>query len=450
MFNIPVMGDRTGSVESLPSYLQRCAKHHSVPTCQFIDYLLSRYSDKKCRSAGSITKSSLLRACPNTIKVMEAVRSHTGVNLIPTTFSLVQKVGTDPRREIYHKVRWCPECFQDMLSLDQEPYIKLIWFFRDLHFCPTHKLQLLERCPNYSRTQSSIWNSSAINFCFNCGMNLSSRLARDGANWAREKYILKSWESEGADLIKLLIDLMNHQEFRCDRKDRNFGNLSIDNIIEEKSRLTSEGIKKSILDFSSMFHLPHFINAYQNIWPDRAVRKQIWGEKPISLRTLRLLAYHSGVDIIDIVTGHLNTVASTASNHINKDIPRELTAIKKRKKNPHKKNREKILSFVSRSDPISLKEVARQTGLSLGYINYQFPTLKEKIVTRYASHVEQVKLKKHNDAKIAALEYFFSNELRGKPKSRKQALIFLLQETGLTKLYLKPAIEAAYNLYSEG
>lgn len=71
-------------------------------------------------------------------------------------------------------------------------------------------------------------------------------------------------------------------------------------------------------------------------------------------------------------------------------------------------------------------------------------------MTRYVNHVEQVKRKKHNDgAKIAALEYFFSNELRGKPKSCKQALIFLLKETGLTKLYLKPAIAAAYDLYSE-
>lgn len=320
MFNIPVMGIQTGSVESLPSYLQRCAKHHSAPTGQFIDYLLHSDSARRAKSAGSNTYSSLLRACGNTIRIMEAVRSYTGVNLIPTTFSLIQQVGTDPRREIYSRARWCPECFTDMLSLNHEPYFKLIWSCRDLHFCPIHKTQLIEKCPKYSRCQSSMWKNSAVNYCHYCSFDLRSRYTHDGRSRAGEKDILKSWENEGADLIKFVIDLMLHQDYKHHKKDNFVEGVPIDKIIEKEAQHIGEGINKSILDFSSMFHLPHFINAYQNIWPDRAVRKQIWGEKPISLRTLRLLAYHSGVDIIDIVTGHLNTVASTASNHINKDF----------------------------------------------------------------------------------------------------------------------------------
>lgn len=199
-----------------------------------------------------------------------------------------------------------------------------------------------------------------------------------------------------------------------------------------------------------MFNLPQFINAYEHFWKDRDLRKQIWGDKPISLHTLRLLAYHSGVDIIDVITGNLNTVASTASAHINRGLPNELSIIRKRKKNHHEKNRKAILFLLSSREPISLKEVAKRTGLSLGYIHYQFPTLKQKIVERHASHVAQMNLKKHHLANLAALEYFLSEKLKDKPKSRKQALIFLIQETRITKLYLKPAINAAYNLYLEG
>jgi len=49
----------------------------------------------------------------------------------------------------------------------------------------------------------------------------------------------------------------------------------------------------------------------------------------------------------------------------------------------------------------------------------------------------------------AALRYFNSSQYEKHPKSRKQALKHLLDETDLTKLYLKPAIESAYQKYQQ-
>lgn len=94
---------------------------------------------------------------------------------------------------------------------------------------------------------------------------------------------------------------------------------------------------------------------------------------------------------------------------------------------------------------MSLKAVARELGVSVGYLEYRFPVQVRHIVDRSSRFHAEQQLRKRRLAQQNALRYF-TEESGNAPKSRKQAYRSIREETGLPKFMLKQAIQEAYSV----
>ena len=172
MFDIPLIAEETGSVESLISYLHRCAYHHAVSTSQFIEYLhreINKVAVRKApvKASQSIDLSSLLIASRHTDRYVGIVHKLTGRDISNSTLIKLNQFVTQPRREIHKKHRWCPECFRAFQTLSQEPYLKLIWSFAEVTHCPHHRTPLIDRCSRCGKSQHFIGRTAPLDICHN-------------------------------------------------------------------------------------------------------------------------------------------------------------------------------------------------------------------------------------------------------------------------------------------
>lgn len=432
MFDIPLMGEGTGSVEALPSYLHRCAYHHAVPTTKFLEYLhreCNRLHDQKqnyFKASQTVSMRSLLTYGEYPRMYVKVIKHLTGRNVAPATFLPLMAVVSQPQVEICRSARWCPECFKSIRDLGSEPYIKLIWHLSEVTHCPHHHTPLLEACPHCGADQNAVGRRLPLDVCHKCERSLSERAVAPVE-------ISPSWVHQAGDLLRLLTHIP-HRSADC---------------FNASGLIKPEGLERSINDFSIRCAEPEFDAVYEYCWTNKDVRKQVWGCQSISLRTLRALAHLTNVDIIDLLSGNLLNRTKTMRYLWRQPVPEPLALNRSRDKHDHGKCFQRLTELARSETPLSLKEVARRAGLSIGYINYRFPVLKQQIVARYEKHMEQLALEKHHRAMQAALRYFNSSQYEKHPKSRKQALNHLLDETDLTKLYLKPAIESAYQKYQQ-
>lgn len=435
MFDIPLMGEGTGSVEALPSYLHRCAYHHAVPTTKFLEYLHGIYNRSlegiKCpdfKASQTVSMRSLLTHGEYTKIYVELVEAMTGRNVMTSTFLPLTGVITHPQKEIHRGVRWCPECFRAIRKIGGEPYIKLIWHLSEISHCPHHLTPLMEVCPHCGEKQNAIGRKLALDICHKCEGSLTVRMHLDYAD------IKPSWMHQAADLLLLLTQLA----FRSNT------------LPSSNGYIDPSGLEQSLGEFSIHCLEAEFGQAYRYCWANREVRKQIWGHAGVSIRTLRALAHLTSVDIFDLLAGNLMQKTKAAPVLWHQELPDVLEASGKRQSHDHDKNFHVLNEFFRYETPLSLKEVAKRSGLSIGYISYRFPVLKQKIIERYQKHIDQLSIAKRHLANQQALRYFNGEEYRCFPKSRKQALKHLLDDTDLTKLYLKPAIKKAHSEYAHG
>lgn len=430
MFDVQLMGEGTGSVEALPSYLHRCAYHHAVPTTKFLEYLhrehhkLHRQYHSHVKASQTVVMGSLLTYGRSPLMYIDTIERLTGRDTLSATFLPLMHIVTQPQAEIHRSARWCPECFTAIRDLGEEPYVKLIWHLSEVTHCPHHGTPLLDACPHCGEEQNAVGRTVPLDVCHECHKSLRERAIQ-------ASMIQPSWIHQAADLLRLLTHMAH-------RKDASF---------YSGWYIRPDGLTKSIKDFSLRCTEREFEQAYEYCWTNRDVRRQIWGCQNISLRTLRAVAYLTNVDIFDLLTGNLINKSQAMRFLWRQSLPAPLAECRKRNKHHHDKNFQLLNELAQQEPPLSLKEIARRADLSIGYINYRFPVLKQKIVNRHRKHLELLALEKHHRATQAATGYFGSGKYAGYPKSRKQALKHLLEDTDLTKMYLKPAINVAYRAY---
>lgn len=432
MFDVPLMGEGTGSVEALPSYLHRCAYHHAVPTTKFLEYLhsehlkLHRQYPRPVKASQTVVMGSLLTYGHYPTIFVDTIERLTGRNILPTTFLPLKHVVTQPQVEVNRNSRWCPECFSAIRDIGEEPHIKLIWHLSEVTHCPHHGTSLLEACPHCGEAQNAIGRTVPLDVCHKCHESLRERATQASV-------IQPSWLHQAGDLLRLLTHLAH-------RKEPNFFSGRC---------INSDGLAKSLRDFSLRCTEREFDQAYEYCWTNRDIRKQIWGSEKISLRTLRTVAHLTNVDIFDLLTGNLVNKTKAMRFLWRQSLPDPLAAFQKRNRHDHDKNFRVLNELTQQEPPLPLKEIARRADLSIGYIDYRFPVLKQKIVNRHSKHLELLSLEKHHRATQAAMSYFCTEKYAPYQKSRKQALKHLLEDTDLTKMYLKPAINGAYQSYQQ-
>jgi hypothetical protein len=425
LFSIPLRGAGTSEVESFASYIHRIAFEHGLFVGELLRYIYknspndSHFDVDVPDVPKYVRPGELLRPSRLVDAYVRMTGAMTSQNLRQSSLWFLDEPLGRSANEVVKGFRWCPECFEEMLVLGDEPYFKLVWHLSVISHCPHHKTPLVSNCQFCGCGQTSYRKQCLLVQCQKCGENLSSRKIG-----LVDSDIEPSWEASGNDVFQLL------------------GDLSVLPVLN----LPKDGVARSLSDvFDYYWRTERDRELYRLIDRDLLLRI-IEHRQSVSLKVARRLAYRLGVSLYALLSGE----AANSSLLLNPDwvqeFPPGFAPVEHKKPHDHAKIVKALRGIVEGSfAPPSKKQVALQLGVSIGYLEYRFAALMARIVKNHHDLAESERLHRKLQARRAALEYFVAPKYELAPKSRKQAYKILRQDTGLPKFMLKEAIKDAYS-----
>jgi hypothetical protein len=423
LFPVALQGIGSSEIESFPSYLHRLAYAHGIYVGELLKFSYKyAVKEKIIRNIyflpHYITVSELIRPEKVTSMLVDLFHQLTDQKLEGSVLWFFENCLGRSAGEIVEGFRWCPECFSEILNMGDEAYFKLIWHLTAISACPIHRTPLINKCEFCGCTQTSYIKSRAIGFCQDCGKSLSGRKKK-----LRPIDIIRSWEDIGLDIVELFKDMASLQP----------------------NSLPVNGIHKSVEDiFDYYWRVNREDEFYTSLSRDELLAI-VYKQAPVSLKSARRIAYRLGIALCALLSGD----AAKTSNMLDHEQfctlpPGYLDASKKTKKD-HMVILNKIKVELKNSKaPPSLKRLAKQVCVSIGYLEYRHPVLVANVVARHQAYCEEMMLKKLHKAQSSSLDFFLNEKYDSQTKSRKQAYRTLRAETGLPKHILKRAIQTAY------
>lgn len=422
LFSISLMGRGTADVESLPSYLHRCAIGHGCDVGQLmktVDRVIPSsqlcISDSKPRY---IKPHELLRSGKLTDIFIDSFFKATGERLESSVLWILRTVLGVSAEETVKGFRWCPECLSECEGLGIPAYFKLIWHLSSVKACHIHRTPLVQACEFCGSDQTSYKKKDDIGACQECEISLSKRKIP-----ISENELTASWEDLGNDVIELLKDL----------------------AFTGVETLPEDGPYKSINDLLDYYwKIDREDVFYSALTRDEMIALSC-GEKKISLLTARRVAFRLGVPLYAFLAGEASQTPGVLDHGMFCTLPEGYLDVKHKARKDHIEILTKINNIVTTGEvPLTVKSVCKQVGISTGYLAYRYPVLYKDIVIKRKAYDEELRLKIIYRAQAAALDYFINEEYSTAPKSRNQAYKCLRRETGLPKWELMKAIETAY------
>jgi len=168
------------------------------------------------------------------------------------------------------------------------------------------------------------------------------------------------------------------------------------------------------------------------------------------LITMRRLAYLLNVSLYDLLSSNYRAIQLPYKPSTLKELPKQIKPRKKVVRN-HKQEYQKIVAIIAAQPiPPSLKRLARLANVSVGYMEYRFPSLVRQVVEKSQAYQKREQLIRRYRAQAAALQFFTGDRYADHTRSRKDAYRVLKEETGLPKWVLKNAIQTAYGVLQVG
>ncbi len=418
LFPISLNGAGTTDVESLPSYIHRVAIAHGVSVGQILSLVNMNVGDSFRFNTSYIRPEEMICKTNTTDNFISAFELATGKKLLGSTFWIVNGLIGRSVKEIISGFRWCPECINDM-NQTEGAYFKLIWHLRSVSACHIHRTPLISCCQNCKHDQTSYRKRENIGFCQNCGHSLGLR-----AIPLLENNIASSWDDIGYDILEFLRDISD-----------------VDPI-----ELKNEGLYKSLLDLHVFYSDTGRIDEFNKIVNPEDLRNILYRRKPVSLMVVRRIAFGFGVPLFSFLTGD---VMKTISLIDSRDVINTKKYCLESRQNVNHVHADVLRSIDSARKiypPLSLKSISKYVGISVGYIEYRLPLVKNQIVEAHSNYVKEKELRNLYQAQAKALSFFYDEKYSKCNKSRKQAYKVLREETGLPKFVLKKAIQTAYEV----
>lgn len=342
----------------------------------------------------------------------------TGQALKQSTLWFLDRALGRSADEVFKTFRWCPEYIQEMLFTGQETYFKLAWQLNAISECPLHGTPFLSQCARCNSAQDSYVRQKPIHICVTCGANIWDR----GTPLTKDQ-IKRSWDQNGNDVSRLLRDLSELKELD----------------------LPENGVKKSLsLVFDYYWRDGREQELYSILTRDTLI-ELLETDKPVSLKVARRFAYKLGISLLELMCGHAHQTSAVLNSQWFCQLPPDFMEVKSRQKKDHLAIMRRIRRLRQKAKyPLPLSQIAQATDVSVGYLEYRYPSLVRQIVAEHQRHIDKERTKVIQNAQLVAMRYFFEDQSTSLHKSRKEAYRVLREETGLPKFVLKRAIEEAY------
>ena len=428
---LSLIGVGSADVESLSSYVYRLAHVHGVSVLRLLDYAFTWYSEKYPERAIELgqfrsTKdlSILVRPNETTRKIVEVLSLATGrEDLRCGTFLAFSMVLDRSSRSFSDRLRWCPRCIFEQLVHRSDVYFKLAWSLTDLTHCPVHQLKLSDTCNWCGSYQSKLGIRRSLEYCCGCSQTIYGG--------AFDEIPIDSWINNASDLLEC-VNLIAHD------KTLEFPSNAISCVLSE------------ILDRAWKNQDEHRL---WKIMPRDDFIGLATGTKSISLLSARRIAFQLGLRLVDLLEGTLRTTSDILDPEWTQNLPEPMRP----RRRPKTGDRDAILQrfateyfFTSRYLPPSLKEVARELEVSVGYLHYHFPLQSQEFIRKHRAYLDSKKQVQGQEARAAVLDFFTSESNAAISKSRKNALRVLRLQTYLPKNLLRQEIDFVLRSYSSG
>jgi len=415
LFPVAPIGVGTAAVESLNSYVARLALAHGVTAGQLIRYLYETGAcDEMARTCGTGARAVRIDALselvrPNRLSrlVVERLEALTGSrDLVRLTFTPLAGGLERCQSTFAEHTRWCPRCFRESELGGGPAYYQLIWQIRDVALCPIHYTALQERCAACGAHQDTRGWRHPAHLCQRCVTPLSG----DGEKEA----ISEGAEAEAADLVELL---------------------------EHYSDLSPEGVSghwvRSVLDifFDGYWACEREDELYSLFGGRDHWLGIVCGTRPMTLRTLRRTAYTLGVSLYDLMMGQLAQQPLGLGESAQTPRP-AFMQVGRRKRYDRDKIVRRVRAVIDNAErPLALTDVAREVGVSTGYLRYQFPVLTRQIITAHKRYEDEQAQRQRHQAIQAILAY----RTHKRDTGTKKMINRLHRRYGLSKYVLRRA-----------
>lgn len=185
-FSLPQLGAGSPDVESLGCYFYRLARAHDCSRWQLGRHLRA-WSESNCAGrpwryfpSGMLHQSMAM--CGYGSAVSTIVGSLQFATDVPTlrsgTLLPLQNVAARTAiRTLRTQRAWCPACYAEDLSGQNEPYDRLLWALLPIKRCVTHKIELQTRCPTCGSPQDYSREIQQLTRCIACQGSLMDRVS---------------------------------------------------------------------------------------------------------------------------------------------------------------------------------------------------------------------------------------------------------------------------------
>lgn len=352
-FPIHPLGDRTQEIEVFGSLFSRMAMAHRVTIHVLITHIhhwwSSKYPEEPSFRGGLLsTRSPMLCGIgPNIDALVRATGSGTGdPNLGRTTFLPIKVAISRQGRGLSRFGRaWCPACMAEALDTGQQFYDRLIWSTVLIARCVSHKLLLETICPRCGVTQERYHRSGQLDICWKCSGSLLSK----PAEW------------------KLAVRPQT-LEAECMSVVRGIASGSLQTIRPDSYRtFLSELAKRFSRENKSIWRTPKY--------PDRSAQVGLVLSPMLSTFLKSCCVY--GVDPVDVLTDPVGAAKSASLLEFARlSLPSVRRPIHgKEYLLVARKALDRELAKTDGADMLPLRLIAKELGVSLGYLHYNFADL---------------------------------------------------------------------------
>lgn len=425
LFPQEIRGLGTQDVESLPSYLYRCAHYHHVSVGKLLLFMVDNYRRKYpdrpvVKTLASNPGKIGVFARPNLVSrdLVSMLADFSGrpevraTSFVPIMDSIVRSAGVYSAH-----MRWCPECMAEWESKGDDGYYKLLWLLNPITHCPSHKVKLEEKCPHCGSYQTGFGYRKMPRVCNECEGSLAAS-PDDSA------MIQGSSMAVGADLVRLV-------EY-----------ISM-NPLTEFPRDAIQGVIAS--EFDKAWNSGSEDEFWQII-PKNDCIGIAEGVTQVTLAKARTLAYRLGVELYDLLLGDVSQSPAILDPRWVLGLPNDLQPSKR----VRSRDKDKVLAAVhalmkeNRESPKPLKFYAESVGVSVGYLNYRFPVLCERIVGGFRAWLAEEALRKKELAYQVVRREFTSGNGVYNGRSRKSVLRAVMEQEKLPKRLVRQAVKDVY------
>ncbi|GFE69212.1 TniQ family protein [Chroococcus sp. FPU101] len=180
LFSLKPVGIGTLNTESLSSYLNRLAQEHCLTSQKLImgeiAPLILINEDKSellTKSVNHLLGNSDAKPAINGMRqmtrqlvtVLEQLTMRQELHFL----TLLSWKGLIYDRGLFRNNRaWCPCCLEEWKQEKKTIYEPLLWSFKDVEVCLSHKQRLVDECPHCGSSLPVIAKSSSSGFCSHC------------------------------------------------------------------------------------------------------------------------------------------------------------------------------------------------------------------------------------------------------------------------------------------